>query len=322
LSKRGETCNSSTDCESGLVCLPLATGAGAAGLGRCDFEDYGLTPTNKVCWAECREAADCCELPTSVMGENLRSCADLMDTLGDSPASCETSAPPDLARECFLYKTYCDCGASTWSCDSGTCSYTKACERNGEAVKGCPLVTRADRATPTATCDVVTNTCVAVAAVDGCRTDAECDGDPVADDATDSCTQGECVCITKLGACYRRCDNTLDCARGFDCDLSKKICVATGSCDTDEFCARTMNDVTATCVEHTCRLPCATDHDCNGSGLAGTGSFAGLVCENGYCQDLGCSSDAECAVADGVKLFCDLVTATPGEAAISSAITD
>jgi hypothetical protein len=54
------------------------------------------------------------------------------------------------------------------------------------------------------------------------------------------------------------------------------------------------------------------------------GAFSGQVCSGGYCTDVGCNSDAECATSGkvGLKLFC--ATKSTGTAAThySSAITN
>lgn len=329
LSKRGETCSVSSDCLSELICVPVLSGNGASGLGRCDYADYNLNPTGKTCWAECNTSADCCELPLEVHDQDTatyKSCEDIVKTLGDGASACETTSVgtthPTL---CFLYKTYCDCATSNpWTCTAGICNYTKACSINSaQQPKGCPSYSRAGRAT-VSTCDLKTNTCAAPA-VSGCKVDTDCDNKmQVADDLSDLCSTGECVCLASLGSCYRRCRNSLECATGYTCDTSRQVCVSSGQCDTDVFCAIRLGKVTAKCVNKVCKTPCVTDQDCSGSGLgqAKGNVFNGEVCVSNYCVPLGCSSDAECATASGVKLFCQTTPAATAAETVRSAITN
>jgi hypothetical protein len=341
LGRRGETCTASTDCENGLICLPLATGEGAMGLGRCDLADYGFEPTGKSCWSECMTARDCCELPISAiaeMGYVYRSCADLANAMGSEAAGCWGSPPAGNNHICFLWEVYCDCDPMPWSCDSGVCTYIKDCDptANSEEVRGCPTVTRTEYPVP-ATCNPDTNKCSYEFVSEGCETSTQCgeEGWQVTNDplgGSDRCSVGECVCLQDDGQCYRKCNSDLDCEQGYNCD-SRSVCVYTGDCDTNALCAQAYGDVTYQCVNGECEKPCVTDQDCNGSGLGsggreykvGPGSewFNGWVCYNGYCEELGCSSNAECENQNGVKRFCEVTREDLEEIeSVRSAITD
>jgi hypothetical protein len=324
LGNRGELCESSSECASGLVCWPIYSpqDTGAVGVGRCDSESFNLTPSGKTCSGECKTSADCCEIPVEDQGI-YKSCEDLKKVLGDGASSCETNAPVSQTRECFLYKTYCDCATSNpWTCSSGACSYAKACEVDGEKIKGCPSYSRTGLA-QVSTCNLKNNTCTEASSISGCKVDSDCLGVAVHDDPTDTCSSGECVCVASSGACYRRCKNDLECAHGLACDATRQLCVSSGTCDNDAFCTRTLANIAAKCVSNACKLPCRIDLDCNGSGLGQLTPFTAQVCSAGYCTDLGCSSDAECfATSSNVKTFCQTPTPPATTTVVHSAITN
>jgi hypothetical protein len=321
LGNRGETCQVTADCAVGLVCWPSLSPTNPIGAGRCDVADFNITPTGKTCSGECTTSADCCEIPVEDQGI-YRSCEDLKRVLGDGASSCEQNAPVSQTRECFLYKTFCDCATSNpWTCTGGACSYTKSCDKDGEKIKGCPSYSRTGRA-QISTCNLKDNTCTAAATVTGCKVDTDCQGSSVADDATDTCSAGECVCQATTGGCYRRCKNNLECAHGLACDTGRQLCVPSGTCDSDAFCARTLLDISAKCVSGACKLPCALDLECSGSGLGSYIPFVSKVCHEGFCADIGCSSDSECSAPSTVKTFCQAPAAPAATTAVHSAITN
>jgi hypothetical protein len=151
----------------------------------------------------------------------------------------------------------------------------------------------------------------------------------IVDGAGEKCVSGECVCAVDRGACYRKCNVDLDCAKNYTCDPAKFICIFNGECTANVDCVQKSGDVTAVCVAatHTCRKPCAIDQDCGPSGVAGT-KFKNLVCgADGYCADIPgqCSSDDDCAAtaANGqlVKKFCVAPPAAAASVTYASAIT-
>ena len=231
--------------------------------------------------------------------------------------------PASLSRECFLFKTYCDCATNNpWKCTAGSCGYTKACTGNGEAIKGCPVQTRTGIPT-ISTCSVATLTC-STSVKAGCATNDDCLGAFIADVAGEKCVSGECVCATDRGACYRKCNVDLDCAKNYTCKAS--LCNFSGECTMDLDCIQKSGDITAVCAKNACKKPCAIDQDCGPSGVAGT-KFKNLVCgADGYCADITgqCSSDDDCAATASngqlVKKFCVATTAT-ASVTYASAIT-
>jgi hypothetical protein len=333
---RGETCTANDDCSPGLVCIPNPTNQS---IGVCDLAKYGIVQSGKICSAECKVDIDCCELPIGEVGTtgdggavNYNSCADLRKILNQAdPSGCEAegATPVALSKECFLYKTYCDCATSIpWKCDvaTGSCAYVKNCTGSGEKIKGCPVQTRTGAPT-ISTCNAATNTCSMSARL-GCKTNDDCIGANIADIPAEKCVSGECVCAVDQGACYRKCNVNLDCAQNYTCDTTKFVCTFAGECTTDLACAQRLGDVTAVCAKttHTCKKPCAIDQDCGPSGVAGT-KFKNFVCGvDGFCADITgqCTTDDDCAVtaASGqlVKMFCAAATST-ASVSYASAIT-
>lgn len=324
LGGRGETCTVSGDCEKGLVCIPNGI---SQGLGVCDLADYGLTVGGKTCSAECEQNIDCCELPVGMTGSGIdggtvayNSCADLVKVMAQSAALPTTCADvPAVARECFLYKTYCDCATTNpWLCTAGQCSYTKACSKAGETLLGCPTQSRTS--SPLSDCNLTTSKCAGPTAAAGCTQDDECVTRGTIDGAG-PCVSNECVCVTDAaygvaGACYRKCAANLDCAAGYVCDTAKRACKLAGGCTTDASCKLSLKNVAAKCVlsagaatNGACKVPCKTDQDCSPSGLLSE-PFNGLVCGNdGYCGRIGeCNTSADCAGKDvngtKLKMFC------------------
>jgi hypothetical protein len=329
LGAQGETCTVTSDCQKGLACRPGTTEFNA-GLAVCTPIDTDLQPTGKRCDAECVEAADCCELPVALHATlGAYSCSDLAALVADV-ANCDTATGLS-GHICLAYNSYCDdqCGANTWSCDAGKCSYAAKCTKTTPVVGGCPQYTRGGHAI--SACDVKTTKCVtAPIEVAGCTTDAKCDaGLPVADAVGDTCSPGECACQKETGACYRKCSESQDCPVTYKCDDTSALCVPVGSCTTDAQCVDATGDVRFTCVNGACMPPaCEHDIDCNPFGLI-DGHFINVCGPDGTCVELGCTSSDECDVYDpgsltagGVRAFCGETVAIETVAAPVSAITD
>jgi hypothetical protein len=342
LGGKGETCGLTSDCQKGLACLPSdgvifpdALAIGSNSVGVCTPTDNGLEPTGNVCGAECKEAADCCELPVAVhlpwaaantpgvsgpYGTGVNSCAQLAAKLAD--VKCATTKVAAELAMCFAQSAYCDCGKTTWTCsEAGTCVYTAACTANtvGSVPGGCPTFTRTGATTPTTTCSKAKK-CEPVAS--GCAEDKDCDETvPVFDQQTDTCSDGKCVCHTDTGRCYRGCQEDLDCPAHYACDTKTSLCTANAECETDASCVTRYNDITKKCIEGTCQSSCDNDLECNGGRLTqGTDT---RVCNAKHeCEIVGCQSDDECTPAGGVRTFCAKAVTGAGTAAVTSAVTD
>src|SRR3954447_6584985 len=94
VSKRGESCQATADCESGFICLHNV----------CSVGSYNLQPTGKQCFlVACHAAEDCCPPPSS-------NCNVLQ-------SECEAG----FTFECQTYQQQCVCDASKFSCEAGQC---------------------------------------------------------------------------------------------------------------------------------------------------------------------------------------------------------
>jgi hypothetical protein len=328
LGSEGETCVLSSDCDTGLICIPADTGGvGTASVGVCSPADTGIVPTGKSCFAECVEAADCCELPTELHGTlGAKSCTEINQILADAAENC--SSPDSITSPlCFARDVYCECADSAWECTAGQCSYEGECVVDGLVDDGCATVSRSGRAL-TATCDVGgTNQCKLVAGEAFCSSDAECVMQPVTDDLTDTCVANECTCF-QGAACLRKCQEDLDCPYGKRCDTGPNVCVPEDTCVSDVTCQEQLGDYRATCMDGACTVPCELDIDCNPDGL--TGENLSMVCDEGSCKPIGCTDHRECQnqadldlmVANPRKMFCQTVATGMAGVVGSSAITD
>ncbi len=331
LSDLGESCSSLADCAEGLVCVPSLSGAG----GVCDLASYGLTPTGKTCSGECVTGADCCELPLGVASQNqVKTCQDVLGALMGNTTQCATAiVGSQVSADCFLYSTYCSTCATgnVWSCAGNQCVYNLPCQTNGTDVGGCPTATRTGRVL-SPFCDPSTGKCQTPPR-GICDIGSDCDGKGASDGAG-TCRGGDCTCY--LGGCYISCASTLDCAQGYSCDTTSSLCTQDGTCSSDAQCADQTAVVNAKCVGGACKLPCMADRDCGASGLlrnptSDAGGFGGQVCgSDGFCDDLGCASDADCreqganmnADAGTLNYFCVTPPAPSSMPAAASAITN
>lgn len=329
----GETCVTSSDCTKGLACIPggypfegVSTGVGFVGI--CTVPTT-FTPSGKTCGAECREAADCCELPVgrhAAIGAS--SCAALVEKIGNVKTACKAPTVQALKDQCFAYATYCDCADDAWSCDAGRCSYQGECTADtvADVPGGCPSLSRAGNSL-TITCNE-DGACAPPPTEAACKKDADCETKDVTNDPTGAvapkCAADECVCHVDSGACYRKCDADLDCASGYNCDADTSICVKAPQCTTNEQCFNGATGLNGVCNEGACKYSCNSNLDClAGVPTAAVAPEGTLICgPDHFCAPIGCSSDDQCAGAGTVKLFCT-ETAGPGDAVVyQSAITD
>ncbi len=329
VSDLGESCSSTSDCGAGLVCVPAVSGGGAT----CDVASYGLKPTGKTCSGECLTGADCCELPQSVV-IGAKTCQDLLAALSGNTTQCASAVlGSDVDTKCFIYATYCAACATSnvWSCTSNQCVYSASCQNSGLEADGCPDRTRTGRSL-SPFCDPATSKCQS-SPRGICNTASDCDGKGTSDSAG-TCRGGDCTCYQ--GGCYLACASTLDCAQGYACNTTSKLCTQNGACSSDAECASQTGVVNAKCVSGACKLPCTSDRQCGGSGLAAgaasdAGGFLGKVCgSDGFCDDLGCATDGDCQElgsnmnpsSNPVNFFCVTPLATTPTPAPASAITN
>lgn len=325
LGAQGETCTVTADCEDSLSCIPggqLQVGLPYGFIGICSRPSAGYEPTGMNCSAECKEAADCCELPLAVqvaLVPPAESCADLDVALtGVNCAASDVTAANQAL--CFARDTYCNCDDDTWSCEAGQCVYELSC--GAETVSpvlqtdGCPTHSRSGRALFGCNADLA---CAPASGTALCEENADCDGLLMTDLAV-ACAEGECTCYEE-SACYRTCYVDLDCAPGKMCDTDAGVCVPEAQCADDVECSVSFGP-RYTCVDDTCLLTCTSDYECNSGAPAGINT---LVCaSDGVCRAIGCTADSQCSIGEGstaVKMFCTATGSAQGGLAPSSAIT-
>jgi hypothetical protein len=329
----GESCVTVADCAVGLSCIPFSPYGGG---GVCDLGSYGLTASGKTCSGECNAATDCCELPlnTTVGATSVKNCQDIVSlVLSNDTSACTQSPGPAPASAvgvgCFLYTTYCGTTCANWNCTANQCVFKGACQNSNVELNGCPAVTRTGRALAAPNCDAPTNTCKATPALGTCNADADCDGKGT-NDAAGTCRSGNCTCYQQ--GCYLKCASDLDCRQGYSCNATSKLCTLNPKCSVDADCAASTEVANAKCSAGTCKVPCANDHQCTGSGAIASpylSSFGGEVCgADGFCNPVGCQGDTDCQNSASnpggnvVHLFCVTPPTTPATAVVQSSITN
>jgi hypothetical protein len=337
----GDYCTSTSECGSGLECIPQAFGSGG---GVCDLSSYGLSSnvTGKTCSGECDMASDCCELPVdkfTIGTAVIHECSDLQTIInGENCTSGDTSL---VGQACFLNTAYCGTCGTSWSCTANRCVYTAACTQGNTGtppgVGGCAPWSRLGNGLTTS-CNTTTMTCTAPTSTTGCAQASDCTDEAYVNfpgTTAGICKApggtGDCVCQT--GSCYLACSKDLDCATGYTCDTTTRLCKPVGACTSNTQCATTMGDVLSTCVNGTCTTPCSTDHDCSSSGIPGVNgqSFNGSVCvipsgmTSGTCQSISnnCTMDSDCNLAGGASAHVFCVTPAAATTTVEvSAITN
>jgi hypothetical protein len=99
-SAKGEGCQSSDECESGLSCVP----SGGGGLGVCALNKFNVAVTGKSCeFVQCRTTEDCC---ANVFGD-AASCTSRVQCSEDK---CVTKCTQDI-----------ECGGGAAKCTGGKC---------------------------------------------------------------------------------------------------------------------------------------------------------------------------------------------------------
>lgn len=330
----GETCGLTSDCAAGLQCLPNdgyfgpeLKAIGSSSVGVCSLVNNGLVATGNDCNSECLKNEDCCELPLELHSPLIaESCSDLAALLDG--INCDTAVAGTInAQRCFAQTAYCECGKNTWTCTEGQCVYTAACSKAAfNTPGGCPTYTRSGTSMGTP-CDTTgTKKCTPEAAPAGCKTDAQCDTKVIADSpplAPQTCATGECTCYKATGACYRKCDEDLDCPLHYTCDPTATVCVADAACTSDAQCVVSHSNINYKCVAGSCEFECQNDRDCNGGALT-DGQYTQVCDADKRCKPAGCSLDSDCPGKNGgtTRMFCGPTPAYMGGTGIHSATTD
>jgi hypothetical protein len=341
LGSLGDQCLSTSDCASGLSCIPNGFGGGI-----CDLTNYGLssTVTGKSCGGECNSASDCCELPVDkyTVGTTLiHHCSDLDAIIngGTCPSTGDTTT---LGQACFLKQTYCGSCGSSWTCTANRCLFTAQCTQGNPSgnpgTGGCATWSRLSHGLVTV-CNTTSMKCAGTTSTTGCSTDSDCTGTSYinftgAAAGTCKAPNGNPDCSCQGNLCYLACAKDLDCAIGYSCDTTTRTCKPVGNCTSNSQCITASANVLATCTSGNCVIPCSSDHDCSqySGSTQGGGSFGGQVCviasgkTTGTCKSISgnCSADTDCNLATGTAVahtFCVSTSATSA-ATYYSAITN
>ncbi|MEO8801336.1 MAG: hypothetical protein ABI551_25830 [Polyangiaceae bacterium] len=235
-SRKGEACQVTNDCTSGLSCVPVP----GESIGTCVTSEFKISKTAKSCKIiECQEATDCCpaQAPESAQCKTLAAeCADggtdsyyCTDYQEQCPTqTCDSSRYACNDGSCqYQCSTDSDCGGQKCSggqcvqcvgdsdcsngdtCDNGVCQ--PPCQSDGD----CPAFNRCGD----------DGQCVE----SGCKTDREC---------VAATRNVEAHCDQGAGQCIVPCQTDLECGNPKDYNFYSCIenqCVYVG-CDSDKDC--------------------------------------------------------------------------------------
>jgi hypothetical protein len=319
--ERNSSCLAKNDCEAGLSCI----------FGRCSPTDFDFKASGKECnIVQCETTDDCCGDNPQTVPEKCEGRATVCSpTLaGCNPAACDGDTDCDGGGTCG--STY--CSQTFEACDSNTdcedvctvdgyCSLSLgACLEDTDCVQentcgggqcDCsnPDYDFTDPICTDESCDTL---CVLKCEDRICVSNFECE---TAEDcfgaAGNMCVDGACVecemdedcdeeseeaCVS--GICEKPCKFDEECDQFESC--KKGECVFQG-CQSDLECAL---DPATTAVEPrllrciegadgfgACKLPCDVDAHC----------AATEICASGYCKDIGCADDLDCATIVGTS---------------------
>ena len=197
VSKRGESCQSSGDCESGFICVQ----------GTCTVGSYNLQPTGKQCFlVACHAPEDCCPTPPSIC------------------PSLQTECEAGFTSECAQYQQQCVCDASKFSCDEGKCSQSCTPGDNVSTFDSCRFFGsnltcvggKCVECTTDSQCfdsfDGKPQVCKDNKCQSKCAKDTDCDPFYRCDTASQACVYAGCKtnleCVSKTGNPLAVCDNT------------------------------------------------------------------------------------------------------------------
>jgi hypothetical protein len=246
LSKKGEACNFTNDCNAGLSCLPRPGGSG----GVCVTGEFHISSTAKECaLIQCDQPVDCCPEKPSNCAELDQECQQSTESSSGTSGTSGTSGGT-TNYYCDQYQQLCVCDQKSWACDEGTCRYDKACSQNTECTSGacvgghCAECKTDDQCGSGSSC--IDNKCV-----EGCSLDSDCPNFYRCEDG--ACVEGTCqsnrecvaatgnveaTCDTNAGKCVVPCETDLECGSSQDYRFYSCInneCVYTG-CESDKEC--------------------------------------------------------------------------------------
>jgi hypothetical protein len=253
ISQKGEVCQVTNDCATGLVCIPFPGTSG----GVCGVSSFGITRTAKECVAiECRDALDCCPVPPP-------NCAQLL-------AGCNDGG---IAVLCAQYEAYCKCDATKRECAADKCIVKCASDLDCASSPGSRcLAGRCGVCSTDADCGA-NNLCADGACIPACRSDGDCLGFA-------RCTSGRCVdsgCKTD-----REC---VAATRNVEakCGVDGKC---TSACESDVECANPKGYSFVSCIDKRCTYTgCESDKDCRLFGSPQPGDIGKPIGRHLVCRD-------------------------------------
>ena len=249
-SKKGEVCETTSDCADQLSCVPRAT---AGGGGVCVQGEFKVAPTAKECAViQCQQPVDCCPTP---------------------PPSCvsyDQQCKQGSMTACDEYNRYCKCDGAKFACNNGACS--AQCQTNtdcfgGTCSNGACIQCQDDSGCTNGNVCSSSGQCVPP-----CQTDTDCP-------SFNRCDTGKCVdsgCASDRECIAATKNVTATCAKD-------KTCVV--PCDTDLECGNPEEYKFYSCIKSQCvYVGCASDKECQlylqgQSGQTGT-THGQIVCRD------------------------------------------
>jgi hypothetical protein len=259
-SQKGEACQTTNDCASGLSCVRESVGGGVCVIGQ-----FKVPSTSKECVVvECSTPSDCCVPP---LGISPMQCAFWEQGCADGGFN----APTD----CQNYNTYCKCDTSKWTCSKGACGHV--CTSNTDCTGSLPYCSNGAcvQCMHDTDCPASGDTCQMGVCQPPCMSDGDCP-------AFNRCNNGGCVesgCQTdrECVAYTRHVDAT--------CGGDGKCIVP---CQTDLECGNPADYDFYSCIQNSCTyVGCSTDKDCELSWYYTHGPDAGLPSSHSHfsCRD-------------------------------------
>jgi hypothetical protein len=225
-SRKGEVCQTTADCESGLSCVPRSSGSN----GICVKGEFKIAQTAKECAIiECHDSVDCCPTPPS-------NCASLDQQCKQSPGS----------FACDDFNRLCRCDGSRYACESGRCR--PACKTNTDCGIGSCIEGKCVECEDDGQCRNGT-VCNSGRCVPPCTSDTECP-------SFNRCSEGRCV--------DSGCSSDRECVaatKNVEAKCTDKKCVV--PCQTDLECGNPQEYRFYSCIKNQCvYVGCESDKEC------------------------------------------------------------